>query len=108
MGGVVAMAKNSAQRSAQLYQVIDASKGFYHCSVQPAHRSCMNVCFTLANDALTPLFLSLAAEEGLMNLKGHPMAGGIRASLYNAMPNAGVTALITFMQHFADMHWHHV
>jgi phosphoserine aminotransferase len=108
MGGVVAMAKNSAQRSAQLYQVIDASKGFYHCSVQPAHRSCMNVCFTLANDALTPSFLSLAAEEGLLNLKGHPMAGGIRASIYNAMPNAGVIALISFMQHFADMHWHHV
>lgn len=108
MGGVVAMAENSAQRSARLYQAIDASKGFYHCSVQPAYRSCMNVCFTLANDALTPLFLSLAAEEGLLNLKGHPMAGGIRASLYNAMPNAGVTALITFMQHFADMNGHHV
>jgi phosphoserine aminotransferase len=54
------------------------------------------------------LFLSLAAEEGLMNLKGLRMAGGFLASLYNAMPNAGVTALITFMQHFADMHWHHV
>ena len=108
MGGVVTMAQNSAQRSAHLYQAIDTSDGFYHCSVQPAYRSCMNVCFMLANDKLTPLFLSSAAEEGLLNLKGHPMTGGVRASLYNALPNAAVTALITFMRHFADKHCHHV
>ena len=108
MGGVVAMAHNSAQRSERLYQAIDTSNGFYHCSVQSAYRSRMNVCFTLANDALTPLFLTLAADESLLNLKGHPMAGGVRASLYNAMPNAGVTALITFMQHFAEKYSYHV
>ena len=50
--------------------------------------------------ALTPLFLSTAATEGLLNLKGHPMAGGIRASLYNAMPEAGVVALVDLMHHF--------
>jgi phosphoserine aminotransferase len=108
MGGVIAMKKNSEQRSSRLYDAIDHSESFYQCSVQPTYRSCMNVCFTLKNDALTPLFLSAAATEGLINLKGHPMAGGIRASLYNAMPDAGVTALIKFMQQFANEHHCHV
>lgn len=108
MGGVAAMERNSEQRSTRLYQAIDASAGFYHCSVQSAYRSRMNVCFTLANDALTPLFLTLAADECLLNLKGHPMAGGVRASLYNAMPDAGVAALIRFMQYFAGKYRHHV
>ncbi|OIQ98578.1 phosphoserine aminotransferase [mine drainage metagenome] len=108
MGGVMAMARNSEQRSARLYQAIDASGGFYHCPVQPAHRSCMNVCFTLASETLTHLFLNAAATEGLVNLKGHPMTGGVRASLYNAMPDAGVTALINFMQHFLETHHSHV
>ena len=108
MGGVVAMEHNSAQRSARLYQAIDDSDGFYHCSVKPANRSRMNVCFTLANVALTSLFLTLSDDEGLLNLKGHPMTGGIRASLYNAMPDAGVTELITFMQYFAEKYRHHV
>ncbi|MDZ4263484.1 MAG: 3-phosphoserine/phosphohydroxythreonine transaminase [Pseudomonadota bacterium] len=108
MGGVAVMARNSEQRSAQLYHAIDGSDGFYRCSVQPAYRSRMNVCFTLANDALTPLFLSTAAAEGLLNLKGHPMTGGVRASLYNAMPETGVAALVNFMQRFTEEHHHHV
>lgn len=108
MGGVAMMARNSKLRSAQLYHAIDNSGGFYQCSVQPAYRSRMNVCFTLANDALTPMFLTAAGAEGLLNLKGHPMTGGIRASLYNAMPEAGVTALINFMQGFTEEHRHHV
>ncbi|OGV76729.1 MAG: phosphoserine transaminase [Methylotenera sp. RIFCSPLOWO2_02_FULL_45_14] len=107
-GGVTVMARNSEQRSARLYHAIDNSDGFYHCSVQPAYRSRMNVCFTLTHDALTPLFLSAAAAEGLLNLKGHPMAGGVRASLYNAMPETGVAALVNFMQHFTEEHRHHV
>jgi phosphoserine aminotransferase len=108
MGGIVAMAHNSEQRSARLYQAIDASNGFYHCSVQPAYRSHMNVCFTLSNDKLTLLFQTLAAEQGLINMKGHPMTGGIRVSLYNAMPDKGVTTLVSFMQNFADKYRHHV
>ncbi len=108
MGGVAAMEQRSAERSACLYRAIDGSGGFYRCPVQPGHRSRMNVCFTLADADLTPLFLSAAAGEGLLNLKGHPMAGGIRASLYNAMPDAGVTALIAFMQRFAQKHRGHV
>jgi phosphoserine aminotransferase len=107
-GGVAAMVQNSLRRSAQLYQVIDQSGGFYRCSVQTGHRSRMNICFTLADADLTPSFLTAATAGGLLNLKGHPMVGGIRASLYNAMPDAGVTSLVTFMQHFAEEHRHHV
>ena len=108
MGGLETMALNSERRSAQLYTAIEGSDGFYRCPVQPAHRSHMNVCFTLADTALTPLFLSTAATEGLLNLKGHPMAGGIRASLYNAMSDVGVVALTAFMQNFVKEHRHHV
>jgi phosphoserine aminotransferase len=107
-GGLAAMQRNSQWRSACLYRAIESSNGFYRCSVQPQHRSHMNVCFTPANDELTPLFLSAATAEGLLNLKGHPMTGGMRASLYNAMPDAGVAALVDFMQRFAEAHRHHV
>ncbi|HEY3327775.1 MAG TPA: 3-phosphoserine/phosphohydroxythreonine transaminase [Novimethylophilus sp.] len=107
-GGVAAMECRSLARSAQLYRAIDASVGFYRCPVQPAHRSRMNVCFMLADSALTPLFLSGAARHGLVNLKGHSMLGGVRASLYNAMPDEGVSALTAFMRKFAEEHAHHV
>jgi len=107
-GGVTAMEQNSLRRSAQLYQVIDRSGGLYRCPVQPGHRSRMNVCFTLADDALTPRFLSEAATLGMINLKGHAMTGGIRASLYNAMPDQGVADLCAFMQQFACEHGRHV
>lgn len=107
-GGVAAMARNSERRSERLYHAIDNSTGFYRCPVQTGHRSRMNVCFTFADDALTTMFLSAAAVEGLINLKGHPMTGGIRASLYNAMPDDGVTALVNFMQRFAEEHRRHV
>ncbi|OIQ83278.1 phosphoserine aminotransferase [mine drainage metagenome] len=104
MGGIAAMARNSERRSTLLYRAIDDRTGFYRCPVQVGNRSYMNACFTLANDSLIPLFLSTAAAEGLLNLKGHPMRGGIRASLYNAMPDTGVTALVDFMQSFAVDH----
>lgn len=107
-GGLAAMERNSLKRSAIVYDTIDNSGGFYRGSVQPEHRSRMNVCFNIANEALTPTFLAAATAEGLLNLKGHPMTGGIRASLYNAMPNAGVSALVGFMRHFAEEHRHHV
>ena len=98
------MERRSLARSAQLYQAIDASAGFYRCPVQPAHRSRMNVCFTLADSALTPRFLAQAAQRGLANLKGHLMLGGIRASLYNALPDEAVDALTAFMSEFAQEH----
>lgn len=107
-GGVGAMEQNSLRRSGQLYQTIDQSGDFYRCAVQPGYRSRMNVCFTLTDDALTQRFLSEAAALGMINLKGHPMAGGIRASIYNAMPDQGVAALCAFMQQFACEHGRHV
>ena len=108
MGGVAEMERRSVQRSARIYDVIDASDGFYRCPVQPAHRSRMNICFTLADEAITPRFLSVAATQGLVNLKGHAMSGGIRASLYNAMPDEGVAALANFMRQFSVEYGCHV
>lgn len=107
-GGLAAMEHNSSQRSTRLYAAIDGGNGFYFCPARPEHRSRMNVCFSMANDALTPVFLEAATRKGLLNLKGHPMTGGIRASLYNAMPDAGVEALVDFMRRFAEEHRHHV
>jgi phosphoserine aminotransferase len=77
-------------------------------SIQPKHRSRMNICCTLADDALTATFLSDATARGLMNLKGHAMMGGIRISLYNAMPDDGVEALAGYMCSFAQEHGNHV
>lgn len=103
-GGLEMMAQNSFRRSARLYQLIDDSDGFYCCRVQSAHRSYMNICFSLASYALTEKFLAEAEVSGLYHLKGHSMTGGIRASLYNAMPDEGVEALMLFMRHFAENH----
>lgn len=108
IGGVAEMERRSLQRSALIYQVIDASNGFYCCPIQPKHRSRMNICCTLADDALTATFLSEATARGLMNLKGHAMMGGIRISLYNAMPDDGVEALAGYMCSFAQEHGNHV
>ncbi len=103
-GGVAEMARRSRQRSALIYQVIDDSNGFYCCPIQIKHRSLMNICCTLADDALTDAFLTDAASYGLINLKGHVMMGGIRISLYNAMPDDGVKALANYMRQFARNH----
>lgn len=103
-GGVAAMEKRGLERSRQLYQAIDASNGFYHGLADPEHRSRVSVCFTLADAALIPIFLEQAGRVGLANLQGHSMLGGIRASLYNAMPDEGVAALAAFMRDFAEAH----
>ncbi len=107
-GGVAAMERRSLLRSAHLYDVIDASAGFYRCPAQGSCRSRINVCFTLADDSLTPRFLAQAAQRCLVNLKGHALQGGVRASLYNAMPDEGPAALADFMREFALEHAHHV
>jgi phosphoserine aminotransferase len=107
-GGVAAMEQDSLRRSRMLYQAIESNEGFYRCPVELEHRSRVSVCFTLADDSLTPRFLEEASEQGLVNLKGHSMIGGIRASLYNAMPDGGVVALTTFMDAFAMEHAAHV
>lgn len=99
-GGVEAMQQNSQQRSSMLYDFVDNS-GFYANPVEIAHRSRMNIPFTLPNDDLNPTFLAEAREAGLVELKGHRSVGGMRASLYNAMPLEGVDTLLAFMTDFS-------
>ncbi len=102
-GGVPAMEALNHRKSKKLYDFIDAS-GFYANPIEPRFRSWMNVPFTLADDSLNGVFLKGAAERGLLNLKGHRSVGGMRASLYNAMPEAGVDALIDYMAGFVKEH----
>ncbi|MET0116306.1 MAG: 3-phosphoserine/phosphohydroxythreonine transaminase [Sedimenticola sp.] len=98
-GGLTAMAEVNERKAGALYQAIDNSD-FYNNPVDPACRSWMNVPFTLADAELDATFLSEAAEAGLKTLKGHRSVGGMRASIYNAMPEAGVQALVDFMADF--------
>jgi phosphoserine aminotransferase len=99
-GGVEEFARRSEEKSRLLYAEIDGSGGFYRNEVDPRVRSRMNVPFFLHDDALTVAFLDQAKEAGLISLKGHRVLGGIRASIYNAMPVAGVRALVAFMRDF--------
>ncbi len=99
-GGLPAMERTNRKKSAKLYAAIDDS-GFYSCSVEPEARSWTSPCFGLPDETLEQRFLARAGKRGLVNLKGHPRRRGIRASLYNAMPEAGVDALIEFMEEFA-------
>lgn len=99
-GGVAEFARRSARKAAMLYQAIDGSGGFYRNEVDVAARSRMNVPFFLRDDALDKEFLDEARQAGLISLKGHRALGGMRASLYNAMPEAGVEALAGFMRDF--------
>jgi phosphoserine aminotransferase len=98
-GGLAAMGESNRAKAMQLYGAIDASD-FYSNPVRPDSRSWMNVPFTLADPQLDGKFLQEAGEAGLTNLKGHRSVGGMRASIYNAMPIAGVEALVAFMADF--------
>lgn len=98
-GGLDAMATINKRKADKLYQAIDGS-GFYANPVDLNYRSWMNVPFTLADSSLEKTFLQQAAAEQLLTLKGHRDLGGMRASIYNAMPEAGVDKLIAFMQQF--------
>jgi phosphoserine aminotransferase len=98
-GGLAAMEVRSRSKKQRLYDAIDQSS-LYRNDVDPAYRSWTNVPFRLTAPELEPRFLSEAESVGLLNLKGHRDVGGIRASLYNAMPEAGVDALIDFMDAF--------
>ena len=99
LGGVDAMAEINRRKSRKLYTAIDDS-AFYSNPVDPECRSWMNVPFTLADPGLDGKFLQDAAAAGLFTLKGHRSVGGMRASIYNAMPEEGVEALIAFMADF--------
>lgn len=102
-GGVAAIEQRNITKSAKLYQAIDQST-LYRNPVEKAYRSRMNVPFILADESLDKAFLSAAEAQGLYELKGHRSVGGMRASIYNAMPDAGVDALIAFMAEFERSH----
>lgn len=104
IGGLEAMQAQNRSQAKRLYDAIDASDGFYQGHAQPASRSLMNVTFRLPDDDLQNQFLREAAEHQLDALKGHRSVGGIRASIYNAMTDAGVDALRQFMDDFRDRH----
>lgn len=98
-GGLATMGERNKRKADKLYAAIDAS-GFYSNPVDPQARSWMNVPFILSNPDLDATFLSEAKQAGLLALKGHRLVGGMRASIYNAMPQEGVDALINFMSDF--------
>lgn len=98
-GGLTKMAEVNKRKAEKLYAAIDTS-GFYKNPVDPACRSWMNVPFVLAKPELDKTFLTEARAAGMVGLKGHRSVGGMRASIYNAMPEAGVDALIGFMADF--------
>ena len=102
-GGIAAMQQHNQGKADKLYQTIDSSS-LYSNPVAKAYRSRMNVPFVLANAELDKVFLEMADKNGLGALKGHRAVGGMRASIYNAMPEAGVDALISFMQEFERTH----
>jgi len=99
LGGVKAIAKINQAKAELLYQAIDASD-FYQNNIEKQYRSKMNVPFWLNEESLNEQFLTQATEAGLTALKGHRIVGGMRASIYNAMPIEGVQALVDFMQQF--------
>jgi phosphoserine aminotransferase len=100
-GGVEGIAARNGEKSRQLYSAIDGSDGFYTGVAAPGSRSRMNVTFRLASEALEEEFCAEAMSRGMAGLRGHRSVGGIRASIYNAMPVAGVERLAEFMADFA-------
>ncbi|HEY4958409.1 MAG TPA: 3-phosphoserine/phosphohydroxythreonine transaminase [Caldimonas sp.] len=102
-GGLAAMAERNAAKAALLYGCLDAS-GFYRTRIVPADRSRMNVTFHLPDAQLDASFLDGAAAAGLLALKGHRVVGGMRASIYNAMPIEGVRALVAYLKDFEARH----
>jgi len=99
LGGVEAMEKINISKAKMLYDFIDNSK-LFNSPVDTKHRSLMNVPFCLPNEDMDKIFIKQAEAKGLTNLKGHRLVGGMRASIYNAMPAIGVKALVDFMADF--------
>ncbi|MDZ7735792.1 MAG: 3-phosphoserine/phosphohydroxythreonine transaminase [Gammaproteobacteria bacterium] len=102
-GGLEVMAQCNRRKAEKLYRFIDDSALFYN-DIDPACRSDMNIHFRLRDDSLETLFLQESAVEGLQALAGHRATGGLRASIYNAMPEAGVDALVDFLGEFERRH----
>lgn len=103
-GGMPVIAERNRKKAELIYAAIDGSNGYYRNPVDKAVRSWMNVPFTLHDAALDEAFLSESKAAGLLALKGHRAVGGMRASIYNAMPLEGVQALVDFMGDFAAKH----
>lgn len=102
-GGTEAMGRINEEKAQTLYQIIDSS-GFYRGTAHPDHRSRMNATWVLPNEELTALFLQQALANGLYALKGHKVVGGIRASIYNAVPLKACLKLAEFMREFERTH----
>lgn len=102
-GGLESMAQRNDAKSVKLYSAIDATD-FYTNPVEFEYRSRMNIPFTLPDAALDSIFVKESKAAGLINLKGHRSVGGLRASIYNAMPEEGVDALVAFMADFEARH----
>ena len=102
-GGLAAAERRNKEKAALIYDVIDAS-AFYRGHAQADCRSLMNVTFRLPSEDLEKQFVGEATKAGLDGLKGHRSVGGIRASIYNAFPKAGVEALVAFMKEFERTH----
>ena len=103
LGGLGAMEKINIAKATLLYEYLD-STGFYNCPVSVADRSRMNVPFRISNSELDAEFLEQSGKQGLVQLKGHRSVGGMRASIYNAMPIEGVRTLVEFMREFERSH----
>ncbi|MDD3529073.1 MAG: 3-phosphoserine/phosphohydroxythreonine transaminase [Gallionellaceae bacterium] len=103
-GGVAAMERINVEKARRLYDAIDGSGGFYRNPVAMANRSRMNVPFTLHDPRLDEAFIAEARGHGIVQIKGHKSVGGMRASIYNAMPVEGVQALVDFMADFGQRH----
>jgi phosphoserine aminotransferase len=104
IGGLAAMEALNRRKAKLLYDVIDEAGGFYVGHAQPKFRSMMNVSFRLPSEEMTAKFLAGAEERGMTDLKGHRSVGGIRASIYNAMPVTGVEMLRDYMLEFHKQH----
>ncbi|WJX55884.1 Phosphoserine aminotransferase [Trifolium repens] len=103
-GGLKEVEKNNKKKAEILFDAIDGSNGFYRCPVEKSVRSLMNVPFTLEKQELEGEFIKEASKEKMVQLKGHRSVGGMRASIYNAMPLAGVEKLVAFMKDFQAKH----
>jgi phosphoserine aminotransferase len=104
VGGLDKMYERNREKAALLYDAIDVSEGFYRGHAVPGARSLMNVTFRMPNEELDAAFVHQAAANGLVELQGHRSVGGVRASIYNAMPLEGVRALRAFMDDFRVRH----
>jgi phosphoserine aminotransferase len=103
MGGLAEMERRNVAKARLLYEYLDGSR-FYANPVAPQDRSRMNVPFTLKDAALDEAFLKGAEQRGMVQLKGHRSVGGMRASIYNAMPIEGVQQLVAYMKEFEAAH----